>query len=72
MSPYSDDQNNAETFMYTGGIGFRSKQLIFDVSYSYANRREVQGLYAFEPGSNEVSINDINNHNLMFTLGYKF
>ncbi|MEN8201115.1 MAG: hypothetical protein ABFS28_00875 [Bacteroidota bacterium] len=72
MSPFSDDRNNAEAFVYTGGIGFRSRQIFFDVSYSYSDRTEVQGLYAFEPGTNEVSINDIRNHNLMFTLGYKF
>jgi hypothetical protein len=72
MSPFSDERNNAETFIYTGGIGIRTKQVVFDVSYSYANRTEVHALYAFEPGTNEVSINDISNHNLMFTLGYKF
>jgi hypothetical protein len=72
MSPFSDDRNNAETFIYTGGIGIRTKQLVFDVSYSHANRTEVHALYAFEPGTNEVSINDLTNHNLMFTLGYKF
>lgn len=72
MSPYSDDRNNAEAFVYTGGLGFRTKQIFFDVSYSYADRTEVNGLYAFEPGANEVSIDDIRNHNLMFTLGYKF
>jgi len=72
MSPYSDDRNNAETFVYTGGLGFRTKQIFFDVSYSYSDRTEVQGLYAFKSGSNEVSINDLKNHNLMFTLGYKF
>jgi len=72
MSPFSDDRNNAETFIYTGGIGIRTKQLVFDVSYSYANRTEVHALYAFEPGTNEVSINDLTNHNLMFTVGYKF
>jgi len=72
MSPFSDERNNAETWMYTGGLGFRTKQMFIDMSYAYSNRREVQALYAFEPGSNEVSINDVSNHNLMFTLGYKF
>lgn len=72
QSPYTDDRNNAEIFMYSGGIGYRNKQMFFDVSYTYATRTEVQALYSFEPGTNEVSIDDIKNNNLMFTVGYKF
>jgi len=72
MSPYVDENNNAETWQYAGGIGFRTKQIFFDVSYTYSNRTEVSGLYAYEPGTNEVSINEISANNLMFTLGYKF
>jgi len=71
-SPYADERNNAEILEYAGGIGFRTKQVFFDVSYSYSTRTEVYGLYAYQPGSNEVSINDISTNNLMFTLGYKF
>ena len=72
MSPYLDSENNAETWEYAGGIGFRNKQMIFDISYSYATRTDVYGMYSFEPGTNEVSINDVTSNNLMFTLGYKF
>jgi hypothetical protein len=71
-SPFISEENNAETWQYSGGLGFRTKQVIFDVSYSYATRTDIYGMYSFEPGSNEVSINNLTSHNLMFTLGYKF
>lgn len=71
-SPFMSEENNADTWEYSGGIGFRTKQFIFDVSYTYATRTDVYGMYSFEPGSNEVSINDVSANNLMFTLGYKF
>ena len=71
-SPFISEENNADTWEYSGGIGFRTKQIIFDISYTYGTRTDVYGLYSFEPGSNEVSINDVSANNLMFTLGYKF
>ncbi|RLD56297.1 MAG: hypothetical protein DRI97_07765 [Bacteroidetes bacterium] len=71
-SPFINEENNAETLEYSAGIGFRTKQIVFDVSYSYATRTDIYGIYAFEPGSNEVSINDLSSNNLMFTIGYKF
>jgi hypothetical protein len=71
-SPFISEENNADTWEYSGGIGFRTKQIIFDISYTYANRTDVNGLYSFEPGSNEVSINKVSANNLMVTLGYKF
>jgi hypothetical protein len=71
-SPFISEENKADTWEYSGGIGFRTKQIIFDISYTYGIRTDVYGLYSFEPGSNEVSINDVSTNNLMFTLGYKF
>ena len=71
MSPYADPRNNAEEFIYSGGMGVRAKRAFLDVSYSRGNRDEVYGLYSPLPGINEVSINQVNPNNLMVTLGLK-
>ncbi len=72
MSPFVDSRNNAESWLYSGGLGIRTGGTYFDISYTHSNRSEVYGMYAFQPGSNEVSINQINGNNLMFTVGFKF
>jgi hypothetical protein len=71
-SPYSDNRNNAERWVYSGGLGIRSSKLFFDMSYSHSNHTEVYGMYAYQPGFNEVSINEIDGNNLIFTVGFKF
>jgi hypothetical protein len=71
-SPYTDTNNNAEMWVYSGGLGVRSRMGYFDISYSRSNKTEVYGMYSYEPGFNEVSINEINGNNVMFTVGYKF
>lgn len=72
MSPFTDNRNDAKEWIYSGGIGFRSKKAYLDISYTHSGRTEIYGLYAYEPGSNEVSVNQINANNLMITLGLKF
>ncbi len=72
MSPFTDDTNNAEVWIYSGGIGIRIERGFFDISYSHSNRTDVYGLYSYEPGSNEVAINQVNGNNVMLTLGFKF
>ena len=72
MSPFTDSRNDAETWVYSGGIGIRTPKVYFDMSYIHSSRNEVYGMYAYEPGVNEVSLNEINSHNLMFTVGFKF
>ncbi len=72
MSPFTDNRNDADQWIYGGGIGIRTKGAFFDISYTHSSRTDVYGMYAFQPGSNEVSINQINSNNLMFTLGIKF
>ena len=71
MSPYTDPRNNAEEFIYSGGMGVRAKRTFLDVSYSRGTRDEVYGLYSPLPGISEVSINQVNPNNLMVTLGLK-
>jgi len=72
MSPFTDNRNKADQWIYGGGLGFRTNGTFFDISYTHANHSEVYGMYAYQPGSNEVSINRVNNNNLMITLGFKF
>lgn len=72
MSPFTDSRNNGEQWIYGGGLGFRTRGAYFDISYTHSNRAEVYGMYAFEPGTSEVSLNQINSNNIMFTIGFKF
>lgn len=72
MSPFTDERNDADTWIYSAGLGIRTGKTFFDLSYSHASRTEVYGMYAYAPGLNEVSINTLNPNNLMFTIGFKF
>ena len=72
MSPFTDPMNDAGIWTYSGGVGVRTENISFDISYTHSRTTEVYGLYAFEPGANEVSINKTNGNNLMFTIGFRF
>lgn len=72
MSPFTDSRNNAEQWVLSAGFGFRTPKYYFDMSYVHSNWNEVYGMYAYQPGANEVSLNEINASNLMLTLGFKF
>jgi hypothetical protein len=72
MSPYSDPRNNAEEWIYSTGLGFRTRGMFFDVSYSHSGLDEVYGMYAYQPGSNEVSLNRVKGNTIMMTVGFKF
>ncbi len=72
MSPFSDPRNDADVWVYAGGLGVRNDRISFDVGFTHARTSEVYGLYAIEPGVNEVSLNDIRRNNLMCTLGFRF
>jgi len=71
-SPYTDTRNNAEIWVYSGGLGVRVKMGYLDISYSNSNRTDVYGMYSPQPGVNEVSLNEINGNNIICTLGFKF
>jgi hypothetical protein len=71
-SPYTDTRTSAETWMYSGGLGLRTRMGYFDISYTHSNRTEVYGMYSYQPGYNEVSNNEINGNNIICTLGIKF
>ena len=72
MSPFTDARNNAESWIYSGGLGFRTKKYYFDMSYSHSTRTDVIGMYSYQPGINEVAHNEVNGNNVMCTLGFKF
>ena len=71
-SPFTDSRNDARTWILGGGLGIRTNSTFFDISYTHSGRQDVYGMYAFEPGTNEVAINQVNGNNLMLTLGFKF
>ncbi len=72
MSPFTDSRNDADTWVYSAGFGVRTQNIYFDMSYSHSSRSEVYGMYAYAPGANEVSINEVNGNNMMITVGFKF
>jgi len=74
-SPYRDPRNNGEEWIFSGGIGVRTRGAFFDVSYSRGGRNEVYGLYDPWNGAREssyISINEVNPNNLMVTVGLRF
>ncbi len=71
-SPFRDDAIENDSWRYTGGLGFRTRSFYMDLGYAYTGRTEVLGLYAYEPGINEVTINDRNANTLMLTIGFRF
>jgi long-subunit fatty acid transport protein len=72
MSPFTDTRNNAETWIYSGGLGYRTNKYYVDLSYSHSSRNDVLGMYSYTPGMNEVALNRVNGNNAMLTLGFKF
>ena len=71
-SPYTDPRNDADSWVYSGGLGVRTNRGYFDISYSHSGRTDVYGMYSPQPGVNEVSINEINGNNIIVSLGFKF
>jgi len=71
-SPFRDSQNNAESWILSGGIGFRTRGMSLDLGYSHAGRTDVYGLYAYAPGFNEVALNQVRVNKLLCTLAFKF
>ncbi len=72
MNPFTDSRIDATEWIYSGGIGFRTKRVFFDASYSFGTHDEVYRLYSQAPGDAVVSNNAFGTNNLMFTLGLKF
>ena len=71
-SPYKETEANKDAYVYSysGGFGFRDNNFFVDLAYVYTDR---QKLYYMYPYSNiEPSINTLNRHTILATLGMKF
>jgi hypothetical protein len=69
-SPYasSEDNKDANTNIYSTGIGFRKDNFVLDLSYSYLTRNQKYSMY---PGASLASLSN-NTSNFMATFGFKF
>ena len=71
-SPYKETEANKDAYVYSysGGFGFRDNNFFVDLAYVYTDR---QKLYYMYPYSNvQPSINSLNRHTILATLGMKF
>lgn len=73
-TPYKSDHINkdAYTLVYSGGLGVRSDNMYFDVSYSYITGKS--GYFMYEGYDNTSPITDIikDRSRIVTTLGFKF
>jgi hypothetical protein len=71
-SPYVSTEVNAEAWniIYSGGFGFRSKRMYFDMAYSYRTNDYQYYLYIPED-VNGAKINS-DKHKFVATLGFRF
>jgi hypothetical protein len=71
-SPYKSTEVNAEAWnmIYSGGLGFRSKRIFFDMAYSYRTNDYQYYLYIPED-VNGATINS-DKHKFVATLGFRF
>ncbi len=69
-SPYASSEYNkdANSTIYSGGIGFRNNNFVLDFSYSYLTRDEKYPMYA---GASLANLSS-NTSNFMATFGFKF
>jgi hypothetical protein len=75
MNPFTDKRNGSDIMVYSGGIGLRSSQTFFDISYSLGKSSDLYGLYQHSPEFEEgfeKAVNKYTRSNVMITLGYKF
>ncbi len=71
-SPFNPEQVNADAWsmMYSGGFGFRSKTIFFDMAYAYRTNEYLYYLYIPED-LNGASIKS-NKQQFIATLGFRF
>lgn len=73
-SPFANGQLNSgqDIMKYSGGIGFRSKEFFFDMSYVYQNYSEKYLMYeGFGIDAPETDINKTR-HSVLATIGFRF
>ena len=75
MNPFIDKRNGSDIWVYSGGIGLKSNQTFFDISYSLSKSSDLHVLYQHSPEFEEGFEKAVNNYtrsNVMITVGYKF
>ena len=74
----TDYMNKDQVNIYTVGLGYRFRHFYLDAAYKY--RQQTGNFYAFDDTYSSISggerlapVNvDLSNHQVFFTLGYKF
>jgi hypothetical protein len=71
-SPYKSTEVNAEAWniTYNGGLGFRSKNVFFDLAYSLRHQNYKYYLYIPEDATGAKI--EANRHQFAATLGFRF
>jgi hypothetical protein len=71
-SPFNSEEVNAEAWniIYSGGLGFRSKNFFFDMAYSY--RTNDYQYYLYIPEDEHGAKTSSAKHNFVATLGFRF
>ncbi len=70
----SDSNTDLHRFIYSGGFGIREEGYFVDVAYSLSKHKTGVLLYELEndPGNAPISIDRINEHRLLVTIGFRF
>jgi hypothetical protein len=71
-SPYASGELNkdANTQIYSGGVGYRNNNFYLDFSYSLTNTSEKYYMY-YDPNASLVNLSS-NNGNILATIGFRF
>ena len=72
MSPFNDTRNHSDEWIYSGGMGIRTRKVFFDASYSFGKLDEAISMYYNASGDPEIATNSASGSNLMFTVGLRF
>ena len=71
-SPYEDTEVNADMnfSVYSGGVGFRSESIFFDLAY--AVRHGEYSYYQYLPENQFAATTTENKNQIVATLGFRF
>ncbi len=69
---YRDHQFDDSYAIYSGGLGFKHKNLSFDFAYSYSSKSDQYYTYSTNNIASSLIDETEKNHRAMFTLGIRF
>ncbi len=71
-SPYKETEANkdAYTYSYSAGFGYRESGFFIDMAYVYINRQKLYYMYPYS--DIQPSVNNLNRHTILATIGVKF